>query len=118
MNAGKTGSERRHDDRMMVAWEGEIILADERRFSCRVSDISLAGTLVECPEAGVALGDEIILVIPTLGEFAGKVRWIGKNAFGLALEAGPDLALKSIAEDDSSHPELMPLTQGSAKDQS
>lgn len=117
MKAGKDGSERRTDERMEVAWRGVLILADERRLACRVSDVSLAGTLVKCPEAAVALGDEIILDIPTLGEFAGKVRWLDAHAFGLALEAGPDLALKSVAEDDREHPDLMPATRGIEYDQ-
>jgi len=97
--------ERRRDDRLPVGWEGEVILADERKFACRVADIATAGTKIES-RADVAAGDEVILSLPELGDFAGTVQWVKPPHFGLALQAGPDLLLKRVAEDPETYPTL------------
>jgi len=97
--------DRRRDDRLPVGWEGEVILPDDRKVACRVADISTAGTKIESA-AAVAAGDEVLLSLPELGDFAGKVQWVKPPHFGLALQAGPDLLLKRVAEDPESYPTL------------
>ncbi|GEQ98091.1 hypothetical protein JCM17844_17280 [Iodidimonas gelatinilytica] len=99
---------RRADDRLPVLWHGTIITVDDRSVPCRVLDVSLAGTYIECALA-VRLGEELILNIPELGEFAGEVQWMRNGSFGLALAAGPDLLLKKIAEDGETYPGLAGL---------
>lgn len=100
-----TEEDRRGDDRLDVTWAGTVTLQDDRHFDCRVCDVSLAGTLIRS-DAPVQLGDEVLLSIPSLGDFAGEVQWAGKNSFGLALVAGPDLLLKRIAENADNYPRL------------
>lgn len=98
-------SDRRRDERLDVGWPGTIATEDDRRWPCRIVDISTAGTKIES-EAEVTAGEEVLLSLPDLGEFAGKVQWTGAGAFGLALQAGPDLLLKRVAEDPESYPGL------------
>lgn len=97
--------DRRQDDRMPVKWAGTLETEDERAFPCTVEDVSLAGTAIEC-DADVDKGDEVLLSIPQLGDFAGTVQWVRPPQIGLALQAGPDLLLKRIAEDDENYPGL------------
>ncbi len=101
--------ERRKDDRLSVNWRASITLEDDRSFVARVADVSLAGTLVECT-APVHTGEEVLLVIPPLGEFAGRVQWTRDGAFGLALQAGPQLFLKEVAEKPEEYPGLEAVT--------
>jgi len=89
--------ERRKDERLDVDWRASITLEDDRSFVARVADVSLAGTLIECA-APVHTGDEVLLSIPPLGEFAGRVQWTRDGVFGLALQAGPQLFLREVAE--------------------
>jgi len=101
----ETSSDRRRDDRLPVGWTGTVTTSDERSYACRVADVSLAGTKIES-DADVAVGDEVLLSLPDLGDFAGKVQWAGRSAFGLALQAGPDLVLKRVAENPENYPQL------------
>lgn len=101
----ETPSDRRRDDRLAVGWPGTVTTAHERSYPCRVADVSLAGTKIES-EADVAVGDELLLSLPELGDFAGKVQWVGDAVFGLALQAGPDLLLKRVAEEPENYPQL------------
>lgn len=98
-------SDRRSDDRLDVGWPGTIVKQDDRTWPCRVLDISTAGTKIES-EAEVTAGEEVLLSLPELGEFAGKVQWVGDMSFGLALQAGPDLLLKRVAENPEHYPGL------------
>jgi len=98
-------SDRRRDERLPVGWAGTVTTSDDRQVSCRIADISTAGTKIES-EAEVAVGDEVLLSLPELGDFAGKVQWVGAGAFGLALQAGPDLLLKRVAEEPDKYPGL------------
>lgn len=100
-----TGQDRRGDDRLEVTWNGSVTLQDDRNFLCRVCDVSLAGTLVKS-EAPVKIGEEVLLSIPALGDFAGEVQWTQTGFFGLTLLAGPDLLLKRIAEESGTYPRL------------
>lgn len=97
--------DRRRDDRMPVKWTGTLETEDERVFPCTVEDVSLAGTAIGCA-ADVDKGDEVLLSIPPLGDFAGKVQWVRPPQIGLTLQAGPDLLLKRIAEDAENYPDL------------
>ncbi len=97
--------ERRKDDRLNVSWRASVTLEDDRSFVARIADVSLAGTLVECA-APVSVGDEVLLSVPSLGEFAGRVQWTRDGAFGLALQAGPQLFLREVAEAPERHPGL------------
>lgn len=100
-----SGRDRRGDDRLAVTWHGSITLQDDRSFDCQVGDVSLAGTLIQS-DAPVKSGEEVLLSIPTLGDFAGEVQWIKEGAFGLNILAGPDLLLKRIAEESENYPRL------------
>jgi len=100
---------RRSDERMPVEWAGLLTLENDTSISCTVLDISLAGVQVES-EANVAIGDELVLFIPSVGTFAATVRWLGDKNIGLSLEAGPDLLLKRVAEDRDKYPDLPPKT--------
>lgn len=87
---------KRRDDRLPVMWLGTLTTEDDREFLCEVRDISHAGTLVSCDEE-FPMGTDLLLSIDGLGEFAGRVRWLGSNQLGLMILAGPDLALKKFA---------------------
>ena len=89
--------EKRGDDRLPVIWDGQLTTEDDQSFMCQVRDISHAGALIST-DAPVKIGDELVLEVPELGHFAGKIRWSGDRSLGLALMAGPDLALKKFAE--------------------
>ncbi len=100
-----TGKNRRGDGRLAVTWRGSVTLQDDRSFDCMVCDVSLAGTLVKS-DAPVQSGEEVLLAIPTLGDFAGEVQWTQVGFFGLTILAGPDLLLKRIAEENENYPRL------------
>jgi len=100
MNA-MTAPDKRRDNRLPVLWHGMLTTEDDRQFPCEVRDVSLAGTLITC-EAALSLGDELILTIDGLGEFATEVKWQGSAQLGLAIIAGPDLMLKKFAEGSGS----------------
>ncbi|WCL54308.1 PilZ domain-containing protein [Gimibacter soli] len=101
--------DKRRDERLDVAWVGTLTLESGDQYDCQVQDVALAGTLVHCI-APVKVGDEALLMIEGLGEFAGEVRWVGSGAFGMGLVIGPDIKLKRYAEtagaDLSQKPEL------------
>ena len=103
--AFRATSNRRSDERMEVEWPGQLVLEDDTSVPCTVLDVSLAGVLVRS-DANVVLGDEIELTVPSIGNFAATVRWIGGENIGLSLEAGPDLLLKRIAENRENYPGL------------
>lgn len=105
---GDSGTDRRRDDRLPVRGAGRIILIvnqedaeseHEETFSCHIADVALAGVRV-VSTAPVEVGEEVILSIPEIGEFAGRVQWKRAREFGLSLQGGPDLFLKRIAEDE------------------
>lgn len=89
------GSEHRTDERLSVQWDAEIII-DDKTFSAKISNVSLAGTLA-LTEAPVELNTELVLKIPNLGEFAGIAVWVDSPYYGLALMVGPNLDLKRFA---------------------
>ncbi len=96
-----TTAEKRRDDRLPVLWRGTLTDENDNAFACEVRDISHAGTLISC-DTDLELGTELILTIDSLGEFACKVKWQGSKQHGLAILAGPDLALKKFAETSGS----------------
>jgi PilZ domain len=106
----QSSGNRRTDERLPVEWMGQLTLVDDRSFACKVLDVSLAGVQVES-DAEVEIGDELVLSIPTVGAFAGTVRWLTEQRIGLSLEAGPDLLLKRVAEDRDKYPDLPPKAQ-------
>ena len=103
--------EKRRDDRMPVLWHGTLITEDDQSYPCQVVDVSLAGTLIAC-DAPIEMGDELLLTIEGLGEFASVVKWQGSKQLGLMIIAGPDLALKKFAEGAGSGLSDKPLDHG------
>lgn len=91
-------SEKRHDERLDVLWQGFITTEDGTKYPCKVRDIAEGGALISCDTQGLSLNGDILLTIDQLGEFAGRVQWQGSEKFGLWLLAGDDLALKKFAE--------------------
>lgn len=91
---------------MPVLWTGEIERDDEK-FSCDIGNVSLAGTLIRC-DTLLELGDEVLLRIGELGEFAGEVAWFKPPYYGLRLLAGPDMVLKKFAEASGEYPSRKP----------
>lgn len=104
-STGSDDDDRRGDHRLGVNWPGTVALADGAPVACEVSDVSTAGACI-CGSLDAAVGAEVLLEVPGLGEFAGTVQWARPPHFGLALQAGPDLALKSVAEESPAHPGL------------
>lgn len=100
--ANDDGIVDRRNERLDVMWGGTLEVND-LSFDCRIGNVSTAGTLVST-EAPVELGDEVLLSIPNLGDFAGVVAWVGEGTFGLSLLAGPDLFLKDVAEEGEGQP--------------
>lgn len=96
------GTVDRRNERLDVMWSGSLEVND-LTFDCKIGNVSTAGTLVETL-APVQLGDEVMLSIPNLGDFAGVVAWVGNGSFGLSLLAGPDLFLKDVAEEGDGQP--------------
>ncbi|MCK5575762.1 MAG: PilZ domain-containing protein [Sphingomonadales bacterium] len=92
----------RRNDRLDVMWGGTLEVNDLKH-DCKIGNVSTAGTLV-ATDAPVQLGDEVMLSIPNLGDFAGVVAWVGDGSFGLSLLAGPDLFLKDVAEEGGGQP--------------
>ena len=99
-------SNRRTDDRLQVRWEGFLTLGDNSSVPCSVLDVSLAGVKIKS-KANIAIGDELVLSIPSVGMFAGTVRWLENPYIGLSLEAGSDLLLKRVAENREQYPDLV-----------
>ena len=94
---------RRIDERLPVMWHGRIVTEDDTVHTCEICDISTAGTLINC-QATLDPGQDVILQIDGLGEFAGSIRWASSPQLGLVLMAGPDLALKRFAESSPDRP--------------
>ncbi len=99
---GDEGTERRRDWRLDVRGVGAVLLLEpesgEERFPCDLIDVALAGVRV-ATTAPLCAGDEVILAIPEIGEYAAEVRWVRPPQAGLAIAGGPDLLLKDLAED-------------------
>ncbi|WP_281301324.1 PilZ domain-containing protein [Iodidimonas sp. MBR-14] len=89
--------DRRHDLRMNVSWPAKIITQNDQIWPCDILDVSWAGTHIASP-APLVLGEELILDIPNLGEFAARVQWQHEKRYGLTLLLGPDLLLRHYAE--------------------
>ncbi|WP_313982532.1 PilZ domain-containing protein, partial [Iodidimonas nitroreducens] len=89
--------DRRHDQRMNVSWPATIITQNDQIWPCDILDVSWAGTHIASP-APLVLGEELILDIPNLGEFAARVQWQHEKGYGLTLLLGPDLLLRHYAE--------------------
>lgn len=89
--------EKREDNRLMVAWTAELHTDSGVIFDCQVRDVSLHGALVYC-NAPLACGDEVLLRLRPVGDFAARVVWQSGESCGLWLLAGPDLQLKKFAE--------------------
>ena len=104
--------EKRQDQRLPVIWAAEIVV-NEERFSCRIEDISLAGARI-VTDAHLETGDELLILIPELGEFAAEVRFSNDDFAGLAMLCGPDLLLKKYAELSGEHPSTGPELPGNA----
>ncbi|WP_262692847.1 PilZ domain-containing protein [Kordiimonas aestuarii] len=92
-----TDQDKRRDDRLPVLWHGKLTTEDDREFDCQIRDVSLAGTLITC-DADIKMGEELLLTIDKIGEFASVVKWQGSQGLGLMILAGPDLVLKKFAE--------------------
>ncbi len=97
------GRERRKDWRLNVRGAGAVLLVsgeggDEQRHPCDLLDVALAGVRI-ATAAPLRTGDEVVLAIPEVGEYAAEVRWVRPPEAGLAIAGGPDLLLKDLAED-------------------
>lgn len=89
---------RRGDDRLDVQWWAHLQAGDATPIcSCRILNVSLAGALIEAEVDG-EIGNEFIIDIDRVGQFAAEVRWTDGRKLGVRLQAGPDLKLKSYAE--------------------
>lgn len=97
---------RRRDDRLDVRWKAHLLIGDEK-LPCEVADVSFAGTLVVL-SGDVHPGQEVILDVDGLGQFAARVQWTQKSRCGLSLVAGPDLLLKRLAEASREYPSSRP----------
>ena len=86
---------QRRDERKEVRWDAQIQHEDDS-YSAKIGNVSLAGLLAKT-EAPLDMNDELILIIPNVGEFAGIVMWKDAPFFGLALMVGPELDLKRLA---------------------
>lgn len=98
---GEEGAERRKDWRLDVRGVGAVLLlegSEEERFPCDLIDVALAGVRV-ATTAPLQPGEEVVLAIPEIGEYAAEVRWVRPPQAGLAIAGGPDLLLKDLAED-------------------
>lgn len=92
-----TTQNARKDDRQSVVWPATLTLDDDSRHDCSVVDVAFAGTLIET-NAPINEGDEVILTIAELGDFAATVKWGENQSKGLLLMAGPNLLLKKFSE--------------------
>ncbi|GIX17416.1 MAG: hypothetical protein KatS3mg119_1602 [Rhodothalassiaceae bacterium] len=100
---GGDDRERRKDWRLHVRGIGAVLLLpeggeDEQRHPCDLLDVALAGVRI-ATAAPLRTGDEVVLAIPEVGEYAAEVRWVRPPEAGLAIAGGPDLMLKDLAED-------------------
>ena len=91
-------TESRRDQRLSVKWQG-VLASDDYpdEMPCEVLDISEAGALIRA-DIKPGLETDLLLTIDGLGEFAGRVRWVGSQEIGLMLLVGSDLDLKKFAE--------------------
>ena len=106
-----TDMEKRNDSRLPVLWEGSVETENGDTYPCAVRDISQAGALITV--AGDFEDEEdLLLTIPGLGEFAGRVKWRGTSDVGLLLIAGPDLELKRYAEASGADLSTTPVDVG------
>ncbi|WP_262693194.1 PilZ domain-containing protein [Kordiimonas aquimaris] len=103
-----TADNKRGDDRLPVLWTGRLTTDDDKEFTCKVRDVSLAGTLIST-DASLELGERLLLEIDELGEFAVEVKWSGSDQLGLLILAGPDLMLKKFAEGAGSETSNKPI---------
>lgn len=90
-------ADSRKDDRRSVVWSGTLTRENDQEYPCSILDVAFAGTLIESP-APVDSGEDIILSIEGLGDFAATVKWSKGDSKGLVLMAGPNLLLKEFSE--------------------
>ncbi len=101
--------DKRKDDRLAVRWQG-VLSGDNglEDIPCDVVDISEAGALVRA-DVTPPMDADLLLTIDGLGDFAGRVKWVGNKSVGLMLLAGSDLDLKKFAvkagAETSTHPD-------------
>lgn len=86
----------RIEERLDVLWDAEISIEDETH-TCEVANVSTAGALLKL-DIDISLEQEFLLNVPKLGEFAGVITWVNKPFYGLQLLVGPDLDLKTHAD--------------------
>lgn len=87
-------TQHRRDERQEVKWDAEILHGDDA-YTAKIGNVSLAGLLAKT-DAPMSMSDELILLIPNVGEFAGIVMWMDAPFYGLALMVGPQLDLKRM----------------------
>lgn len=99
-------SDRRIDERLDVIWPARIE-AKSGELECGVADVSTAGAMV-VGEINLDIDEEVLLVIPGIGEFAAEVAWAEPGRYGLKIMIGPDLLLKKYAELSGEYPSRHP----------
>ena len=88
--------ERRVNDREPVVWLATLTLDDDSVVKCEIRDVSYAGTMISS-DTKLDMGEEVLLTIKELGDFAGTVKWIRNGEIGLTLMGGPNLLLSEFA---------------------
>ena len=102
------GGERRTEDRLDVSWRATLTVGDTP-VSCAILDVATAGTKVALADpAAIQPGQEVLLTVDGLGDFAGRVAWRRGDELGLQILAGPDLLLKRFAESSGAYPSTSP----------
>jgi pilus assembly protein CpaF len=79
--AQRARSNRRIDIRKAVLWSATLIAHGDKS-ECRIVNISTTGAKVRS-SADLAIGEQITLVIRTLGEFRGRIVWAGGGEVGV-----------------------------------
>lgn len=92
-----SANQHMRDERLDVRWRAHTII-NEKRHACLVDNVSTAGARLEL-DIALKMGDELLVEIADMGEFAGEVVWLNQPFYGLKLMAGPDLDLKSHADE-------------------
>jgi pilus assembly protein CpaF len=102
--AQRARSNRRIDIRKAVLWSATLSARGEKS-ECRIVNISTTGAKVRT-SAELAVGEQITLVIRTLGEFRGRIVWAGGGEIGVHFldSSGEELAQPEPAASGSGEP--------------
>lgn len=88
--------QKRADDRLDVLWQARAII-DGTEYPCEVANVSTAGALMKL-DIDLKEGQQFLLDVPGLEEYAAVVVWVNSPFYGLKLLVGRDLKLKEQAD--------------------